>query len=96
MLKGYPDYQKINDFVFFPTVGMIHLQQDFQKKRDSVERVFLSSMLEEVGEQMVHCLPVCAFDRVVCEDDVQIRNVWVLFVAVYFHFVVQLKVKINY
>ena len=50
-------------------------------------------MLEEVGEQMAHCLPVCAFDRVACGDDVQITNVWVLFVGVRFHFVVQLKVK---
>ena len=53
-------------------------------------------MLEEVGEQMAHFLHVCAFDRVVFEDDVQITNVWVLSVGVHFHFVVQLKVKKTY
>ena len=83
------------DFVFFPTVGITHLQQDLRKRKDFVEKIFLNSKLEEVGEQMAHYLPVCAFGRAVFEDDVRIKNVLVLFVGGNFHFFAQLKVKNN-
>ena len=82
----------MNDLVFVPTVGMIHLQQDLPKKCDYVEMVLQIWMLMEAAEQMAHFPPSCAFDRVVSGDTELMRNASVLSVDVHFHFVVQLKI----